>query len=195
MAVDPLAIRLHQRRSRRPKAQAEAIILRCDLKPKGRPPRPVLIPRADAPPQMVFIRPAAEQTPRIAVNAGHLQHQRLVRQHLMDSLVHLCTQLLHRLQKCILIHLLILHEPAPLVVEADAPHEIHRRVRKALKHTLYLLFFLNFLLCILPRRKKFCKCCIYDFLSQANRGIINPQSKKQRFFTYGRENDYEQSSI
>ena len=133
LLVDALAVRLHQRRLRRPEPHAVAVIIRRDLKVKRRPPRPVLVPGADAEPQMILVRPLPVQPPGVPVDTGHLQQERFLRVLLVQRLIYLLPQLPGGPQQMRLIVLLVGHEPAPLVVEPYAPQKVQRLLGVSLK--------------------------------------------------------------
>ena len=133
-AVDLAAVQLHQSGRGAPEAHAVAIVVRGDLEIERGAARPVILAGADAEPKVVLIRPTAEQAARVAVDTADLELQRLVRQHRVQAVVDLPAQCARRLEQGGLIDLLVLHEPAALIIEADPPEEIHRLLRIALKH-------------------------------------------------------------
>ena len=157
MPVDLLAVGLHQRRCRCPEAQAEAVVVRPQLKPEGGPSRPVLVTGTDAPPQVILVGAPAVEPPGVPVNAGYLQDQRLVGKRLVHRLIDLFAQLLDGSQEGIDVLVLVRHKPAPLIVEADAPHEVHRLRGKALKchgKTLLVVDLLPLLYPVLPQKAR-----------------------------------------
>ena len=72
----------------------------------------------------------------VPVDAGDLVDEVVVRALVPDKGVNLRPQGLHGAVEVMQIDLLVGLEPGPLVVKADAPHEVHRLVGKAGKHGL-----------------------------------------------------------
>ena len=134
--VDLLAIAGHGGGGSGPEAHAIAVIVRGDLKIEGRAARPVLVPGADAEPQVVLVGSLAVEPPGVPVNAADLQDQRLMGQRCRQTVVHGLAQLTGGGQQVLLVIVLMGQEPAAFVVEADAPHEIHGLLAVSLKHSV-----------------------------------------------------------
>ena len=79
----------------------------------------------------------------VPVDAGDLVNEIIIRAFIPDKAVNLRPQGLHGAVEVVQVGFLMGLEPGPLVVEADAPHEIHRLVRKSGKHGLSPLPLLN----------------------------------------------------
>ena len=135
--VDLLAIAGYQGGGGGPEAHAVAVVVRGDLKIEGGAAGPVLVPGADAEPQVVLVGPLAVEPPGVPVNAADLQDQRLPGQGRRQPLVHRLAQLPGGGQQVLLIVVLVDQEPAALIVEADAPHKIHGFLAVSLKHTVF----------------------------------------------------------
>ena len=88
---------------------------------------------------MIVERPAAEQPPRVAVNAGNVDIQTQIGIGLLKPVVELPCQRLCRRHDRVLKFLLVLCEPRPVVVEPDAPEHVDRPVGIACKHVRYSL--------------------------------------------------------
>ena len=71
----------------------------------------------------------------IPVNAGHLANQAVIRPLLPHKLIQFFSQLPHGLVERFQIGFLMGFKPAPLIVEADAPHKIHSFLCKSGEHT------------------------------------------------------------
>ena len=94
------------------------------------------------------------QPPRVAVDAADVQPPVLpgivLRQRGKDLLPQLAHGNVHIVRKILLVR----HEPAPLVIQADAPKEVDGVLRKALKHRKDLFAFVFVSLSAFPRRVK-----------------------------------------
>ena len=88
-----------------------------------------------AEPQVVFVGPAAMEPPGVPVDAGHLADEPQVRPLLGEEVMELVRQSAHGLIELGEIGLLVGFKPAALIVEADAPHEVHGLVGKSGKHS------------------------------------------------------------
>ena len=122
---DRAAQRLHRRGARRPEAETVGILRRADLKPEGRP----VVPRAegsDREPQVVLVRSAAEEPPRVAVDAREVHAQLLVGEAAGHLLVQVVRQGLEGRVERALEVLPVREEPGPLVVEGQLPEEVRR---------------------------------------------------------------------
>ena len=138
MLVDGLAVRLHQRRLRRPEAHAVAVIVRPDLKVKRGPPRPVLAAGADAEPQVVLVRSIPVQPSGIPIDAGELQQKRLLGECRVQGFIHLLAQRTGGGQEMCLIVLLMRQKPGAFVVEPNAPQKVQCLLCIAFKsHAMY----------------------------------------------------------
>ena len=154
--VEAPAVGGHQRRAGTPEAHAVAVIVRPDLKIEGGATRPVLIAGADAEPQVILVRPLPVEPPGAPVDAGQLQQKRIVGTHLVNGVIDLLRQRPRGGQQMLLIVLLMLHEPAPLVVEANAPQKVHRFLRISLKCHIAAPWS-SFVVGIVPGLRHFCK--------------------------------------
>ena len=122
---------------RHPPARAAAVAVRADLKPEARRFAAVLDRVLEREPDMVVERPAAEQPPRVAVNAGNVDIQVQIGIVLLKPVVELPCQRSGRRHDRVLKFLLVLCEPRPVIVEPDAPEHVDRLVGIACKHCFY----------------------------------------------------------
>ena len=104
------------------------------LKPEGGFCRPLFRGLLYGKPEVILVGPPSVEAAGVPVNTGDLPDKAAVRPLLPKIRVHLVPKFPHRVIKMFQIDLLVGLKPIPLVVEADAPHEIHRLAGKACKH-------------------------------------------------------------
>ena len=88
-------------------------------------------------PQMILVRPATEQPPRVAVDARHVQIPLPVGVRLLERRRHVRSQRLHGPVERVEKYLLVLQKPRALVVKAQLPEKVDRCVGKACEHVCF----------------------------------------------------------
>ena len=144
ICVETAAEGLHLAGRRAVKAHAVAVIGRADLEPEHRPfEKDAAVLYRE--PQMILVRPAPEQPPRVAVNARDVQTAVHLREAAAHQRLRLGGERLERLVHGLLKLLLVLVEPDALVIECQLPEKISGSGSKSVKHDVcsFLLFILK----------------------------------------------------
>ena len=95
-------------------------------------------------PQMILVRPAPEQPPRVAVDARDVQAAVHLREAAAHKRLRLGGERLERLVHGLLKLLLVLVEPDALVIECQLPEKISGSGSKSVKHDIRSFLLLSY---------------------------------------------------